>query len=565
MAPSVLRNKGKGRSTGTAAELAAAGALDTDSDFASASLSALDAGLRCAICSELYTAPVILNHCGHSFDSRCLAEHFVVKRDCPTCHREAFHDHMVRNQALAELVESWRAARSDLLDLQARGRTPANDGKRKAASSGSSSPAPTVKREARPNDSSDIEILEETPVARKPPKRPRTRRPDPDKDAPPPPPAAATADPTDPNVVVECPLCGRSLKNSMVSGHLDRCTGDPSTSANPVAGSSQAWSKLMSTSMSTAGGAGILAAAGKDGAADMDPSKKLPLGSYQHKKAAQLVKMLKDYGLPSDSPNGLSADAKVAHLQRRHRQFVILWNANADLDPEHPARKSAKQLRSELKRWEDDQDRTEGKGQVVQDHAVKYAEQYRELIAQARASHEKAKKAKQDAAAARARASLPRGVDAPTADETAQAATAAAAEEEEDDKAPRVAPNERKKSVRVVSPPRSSPPAAAAAAATQDEVIEPGGIARPLDSDDSTTTDSSPLLPSSPLLTSMEDIGDGSLDDSGAVTSSRKRTRTPSPFDPAGPRPSQRNREEERMFAELHGDLEPAITEEAGI
>jgi hypothetical protein len=39
-----------------------------------------------------------LTHCGHSFDSRCLAQHFVVKRSCPTCHREAFHDHTVRNQ-----------------------------------------------------------------------------------------------------------------------------------------------------------------------------------------------------------------------------------------------------------------------------------------------------------------------------------------------------------------------------------------------------------------------------------------------------------------------------------
>jgi hypothetical protein len=109
MAPST--RKGKGRSVTTAAELAAAGELDADSDFAFPSLSALDSSLRCAICSELYTAPVLLTHCGHSFDSRCLAQHFVVKRSCPTCHREAFHDHTVRNQALSELVESWRAAR----------------------------------------------------------------------------------------------------------------------------------------------------------------------------------------------------------------------------------------------------------------------------------------------------------------------------------------------------------------------------------------------------------------------------------------------------------------------
>lgn len=119
------------------------------------------------------------------------------------------------------------------------------------------------------------------------------------------------------------------------------------------------------------------------------------------------------------------------------------------------------------------------------------------------------------------------------------------------------APTERKKSVRVVSPARSSPPA-------EENMIGTPGEARPLASGAS-TTDSSPLLPSSPLLAGMEgednDSAGGSLDSSATVRSdaelkggSTRRTRTPSPFDPAGPRPSQRNREEERMFAELRGE-----------
>ncbi|KAG0665866.1 hypothetical protein C6P46_005960 [Rhodotorula mucilaginosa] len=574
MAPST--RKGKGRSVTTAAELAAAGELDADSDFAFPSLSALDSSLRCAICSELYTAPVLLTHCGHSFDSRCLAQHFVVKRSCPTCHREAFHDHTVRNQALSELVESWRAARSDLLQLQAqaarnatpeaghsRGLKPTNgeteshdkdrtrsattkDGKRKAASS--SSPVPrAVKREKFEDASSDIEILEEIPVDRKPAKRPRTRRRDPEQESTPP---LAAADPTDPNLVVECPLCGRSLKNGLMSGHLDRCTGEPSstTGTRPDAGPSQAWSKLMSTSTSngsrSAGGSNT-----KDGsssastnAGDMDLSKKLPLGSYQHKKSAQLVKMLKDYGLPTDSPNGLSPEAKVTHLQRRHRQFVILWNANADLDSEHPARKTAKQLRTELRRWEDDQDRAEGKGEIAEDHAVKYAEQYRELIAQARATHEKAKKAKEEAAAQAPdtqRSKTPEEAAPPTTEQEKEA-TPPSREEDQ--------PEQRKKSVRVVSPPpRSSPSPSPALIGT----AERRGA-----SDDSGSTgssSSSPLLPSSPLLAASAEPDDDSEEERRSRGTSLKR-RTPSPFDPAGPRPSQRNREEERMFAELYGD-----------
>lgn len=46
--------------------------LDTPSDFTASSLSYLDSVLRCPICSELYTAPVILTNCLHTFCSLCL-------------------------------------------------------------------------------------------------------------------------------------------------------------------------------------------------------------------------------------------------------------------------------------------------------------------------------------------------------------------------------------------------------------------------------------------------------------------------------------------------------------
>lgn len=283
-----------------------------------------------------------------------------------------------------------------------------------------------------------------------------------------------------------------------------------------------------------------------------------------------------DYGLPTDSPNGLSPEAKVTHLQRRHRQFVILWNANADLDSEHPARKTAKQLRTELRRWEDDQDRAEGKGEIAEDHAVsslfllalqsrsfrvdtlttilssrwmyvgleqvKYAEQYRELIAQARATHEKAKKAKEEAAAQAPdtqRSKTPEEAAPPTTEQEKEA-TPPSREEDQ--------PEQRKKSVRVVSPPpRSSPSPSPALIGT----AERRGA-----SDDSGSTgssSSSPLLPSSPLLAASAEPDDDSEEERRSRGTSLKR-RTPSPFDPAGPRPSQRNREEERMFAELYGD-----------
>lgn len=162
----------------------------------------------------------------------------------------------------------------------------------------------------------------------------------------------------------------------------------------------------------------------------------------------------------------------------------------------------------------------------------KYAEQYRELIAQARASHEKAKKAK-EAAAAKApdahRSKTPEATPPPTQKEKEAAPPLREADE----------PEQRKLSVRVISPPaRSRSPAVIGAS----------------DDGDSTGSSSSPLLPSSPLLAASVEADDDLGEEEERSRGTSLKRRTPSPFDPAGPRPSQRNREEERMFAELYGD-----------
>lgn len=95
----------------TEAQLALAAALDEARDFTSPHLAALDSSLRCPICTELYTAPVLLTTCSHSFDSRCLREYLARTKRCPTCSLEANEDRIRRNLALDELVRQWKAAR----------------------------------------------------------------------------------------------------------------------------------------------------------------------------------------------------------------------------------------------------------------------------------------------------------------------------------------------------------------------------------------------------------------------------------------------------------------------
>ena len=111
----------------------------------------------------------------------------------------------------------------------------------------------------------------------------------------------------------------------------------------------------------------------------LDTTQHLPLASYRHKTVAELTEMLKvriyatlsspivlrshpqTYNLPtalpaSASKDPLSTEAKLALLTRRHRHFLVLWNANADLAADDPAHKSAQGVRDELARWEKTQD-----------------------------------------------------------------------------------------------------------------------------------------------------------------------------------------------------------------
>lgn len=52
--------------------------------------------------------------------------------------------------------------------------------------------------------------------------------------------------------------------------------------------------------------------------------------------------------------------------------------------------------------------------------------------------------------------------------------------------------------------------------------------------------------------------------DAKEVKDAARRRRETSPYNPEGPRPSQRNREEERMFAEMYGGKEDEEEETDG-
>ncbi|KAK4332730.1 RING-type domain-containing protein [Rhodotorula toruloides] len=555
----------KGKAGQTDAELKAAGQLDTASDFTSPSLSALESSLRCPICAEFFTAPVILTNCSHSFDSRCLRDYLAVHKRCPSCLAETDESRIRKNLALQEVLNAWQSAREEILRLEGaassastraaapsrqsplsptpsstrRTRTSvystasASKGKRKAASSPSVKPEPESDDDIIGiDDSSDIEIVEdESSSAIRPPKK-RVKGANGQ--------AKAAADPTDPNLIVTCPICAGSFKNSLVALHVEKCNG-----VAPASTGAAAWGNLMN-----GGSSGASQVAGNESpsrANKLDTTKYLPLTSYSYKSVSELTEMLKEYALPTTvPPTCLTTDSKLSIFQRRHRQFLILWNANADLDPSDPKHKTPRQLREELSRWEKVQDanglasgagaagQAEAKGgPVSKEHATKYAPQFRDLIAQARASTQAAKEKQRAAAEPVPDKALTPPVEAPTAPSDVAVAPQPPAPP---------SPPARKRSVRLVSPQRSPSP----------EFI----------AQESPASSPSPML--SPRHAGAESDPPAGSEGGKETKDMGRRRRETSPYNPEGPRPSQRNREEERMFAEMYGGKEDEEEETDG-
>ncbi|GAA6057691.1 hypothetical protein JCM3770_003847 [Rhodotorula araucariae] len=550
----------------TVSELASAAALDAAADFTAPSLAGVDHALRCPICAELFTAPVILTACSHSFDSRCLRHYLATHKRCPACFLETTEDRIRVNLALQTTVQAWKDARADLLRLQAAAsrspapqagsssptpasaprppepfvpatRTPSATvkGKRKASALAASS---TVKPEPREavfvddDGSSDVEIIEEaresSSAVKRPPKKKLKSADGAAKGSSKGMGRLEAADPTDPSLILECPLCGGSIRNALMALHVERCTGVP-----PTGNSSAAWGKLLGGGTGKSGENESSAPSMRD--KKLDTTRHLPLASYAHKSVAELAEMLKEYNLPTTLPaSPLTTEAKLTVLTRRHRHFLVLWNANADVAADDPAHQTAQGVRDELARWERTQDAPTPVGDDAggKAHLNKYAADFRAHVARARASARAAKERlqPQQEAQEQPRPSTPPPPPAPaTGKVSAKAASATAPATE-----PPLAA--RKRSVRVVSPPRSSPP------------LPPlGGTRSPPAA--SSAGSSSPPLPAHRTHSSPAPAaGRGS----GSEYDEERSVRSESPFDgERPPRASQRNREEERMFAEM--------------
>jgi E3 ubiquitin-protein ligase RAD18 len=130
--------------------------------------------------------------------------------------------------------------------------------------------------------------------------------------------------------LVACPVCGRRMKEEIVYTHLDTCTG---TSLDAVPPASNPTDHISVGSI-----AYILPNSTKQ-------QDRLPTINYALLSENQLRKKLRDLGIPGLGSKPL--------LQRRHTEWLNLWNANCD--SRNPRTK--RDLLSDLDTWE----RTQGR------------------------------------------------------------------------------------------------------------------------------------------------------------------------------------------------------------
>lgn len=338
-----------------------------------ASISKVEAGLRCQVCKDFYKTPMITS-CAHTFCSLCIRRCYSDDQKCPACRAGGQESQLRKNVVLEEVVEAFQTAREAALQFardsspQPRSTSPKRKlelvageeirqerpSKRTRASSRRTEPAEQSRNYVSPyaphEDKLDGDFTPDVRSTRSswaPKGKENT----------------ATRD-----VEVECPICGNFVKESTINSHIDNnCFIPPKPSSTlRLEGMRPSRNSSFTTSAPV----------------------RLPFLSYSGMKEPALKKKLADLGIPSW---GTKLD-----LQKRHKAWLSIWNSNCDAKNPRPMYA----LLSDLDEWE----RTQGAsaprssttlsmGSVIKNEnfdgtgwRMQHADNFKDLIEKARKS-----------------------------------------------------------------------------------------------------------------------------------------------------------------------------------
>ncbi|KAJ1652157.1 E3 ubiquitin-protein ligase rad18 [Dispira simplex] len=353
--------------------------LEDPTDWPLNELRQLDTHLRCGICKEYFTTPVLILNCRHRFCSLCVRRAISAANQgpadtkvvCPAC-REPMDSACIQpDTLLSDIVGCFRNCRSQLLELVKRGIKAPREDLRDSGPNidddaiASQCNSTAAARSTRRRNTKDVSPLPESPTHRYPTRgrvkqnlspatevgsRQSKSRSDPSDDD-----FMATPriceqnsakrrrtiqkttimqSPSSSTHMVECPICQCFVAEAIINKHLDQCLGTES-SLTPST------SRLSRAAPSHVHVANLLN--GKRGS--LTHSSKVKYGKptklvYSIMSDKQLRKVLRDLGIPAHGDRGM--------LQRRHTEYLNLYLANVDASQPKPLA----QIARDLLKWE---------------------------------------------------------------------------------------------------------------------------------------------------------------------------------------------------------------------
>ncbi|KAG5838301.1 hypothetical protein ANANG_G00222320 [Anguilla anguilla] len=284
------------------------------------SLKNVDNLLRCPICFDYLNISMMAQQCSHTFCSLCIRKFLSYKSQCPVCNLATTETDLRNNRILDDIVKSFQATRQRLLQSPPMSPKPPSSSAakrvalkregtllshflRKEPSREDSRPPPAreVEGTAAADEPRAIDSGAELPP---PPGSPATgsscSRPDPS--------SLPTSKEGSPVVKVECPVCFVGISQQFINKHLDGC----------------------------------LRRNEKEESLRSSLGKRKPLAKvvYSLLSLQELKRRLKDFQLSTQGPRD--------QLERRHQEFVHMYNAQCDsLNP-----KSAQDIAKEIEKNE---------------------------------------------------------------------------------------------------------------------------------------------------------------------------------------------------------------------
>ncbi|KAI1437916.1 DNA repair protein rad18 [Xylaria sp. CBS 124048] len=309
-------------------------------------LSAVEAALRCQICKDFYKTPM-LTSCNHTFCSLCIRRALSADGKCPLCRASEQEMKLRSNWSMEEVVAAFTQTRAAVLEFARRPPSPSPSPSPSPATTSTISDAPKRRVGYISIDDDDSEPsskrlrsstrLSKTRGMEATAEMARLESDIPDTEP-------MNIEPDD--GLVACPICWKRMKPVQVDRHIDsscpgpqpcppppprlpsygnppksiRMTGTPSTSSSRTRFHPPTISNKPQPPLPT--------------------PDRLPTLNYSMLKETHLRKELNELGL-SNSGNR-------AMLERRHREWVMIWNANCD--SQRPRRRI--ELLHDLDVWE---------------------------------------------------------------------------------------------------------------------------------------------------------------------------------------------------------------------